>query len=95
MAITRSVEETFWIIVGIIRQYPRPFTVNKSVMEDDTNSIMRYEMIAFRTMIEKTMPDIHKKLQEMCLSVESLVYSMIERMYSSYFKSDIVYRLWD
>lgn len=41
------------------------------------------------------MPDVHHKLQEVCLSVETLVYHMIESMYSSHFKSDIVYRLWD
>ena len=49
LAMTKSQEETFWIMIGIIRALPRPFTVSNSVMADDTNSLMRYEMIAFRT----------------------------------------------
>lgn len=56
LAITSSAEETFWIMVGIVRALPRPWTVDKSVMEDDTNSLMRYEMIVFRTLVEKNMP---------------------------------------
>jgi len=59
LAITSSVEETFWIMIGIVRALPRPWTVDKSVMEDDTNSLMRYEMIVFRTLIEKNMPEVH------------------------------------
>lgn len=49
LALTKSAEETFWIMVGIITAFPRMFTVTNSVMADDTNSLMRYEMIAFRT----------------------------------------------
>jgi hypothetical protein len=35
---------------------------------------MRYEMIAFKTLIEKNLPSVHQKLQDLSLSVESLVY---------------------
>ena len=34
-------------MVGIIRTFPRPFTVKHSVLEDDTKSLMRYEMLAY------------------------------------------------
>ena len=32
LVITKSAEETFWIMIGIIRALPRPWTVEKSVM---------------------------------------------------------------
>lgn len=95
LAITSSAEDTFWIMVGIIRAFPRPFTVQKSVLEDDTKTYMRYEMIAFKTLLERNLPKVYQKLQELGLSIETLVYRSIESMYSSYFKSDVVFRLWD
>ena len=95
LAITESIEDTFWIMVGIVRAFPRLFNVKKSLLEEDTKSMMRYELIAFRTLVEKNLPEVHKKLKELGLSVEILIYRSIESMYSSFFKSDVVYRLWD
>lgn len=58
LAITSSDEDTFWIMVGMIRAFPRLFTVQNSVL-DDTRSLMRFEMLAFKTMLEKNLPRVH------------------------------------
>ena len=52
ITITNSEEDCFWILTGIIRSFPRPFAVTGSVLNSDCDSVMRYEMTAFKAMLQ-------------------------------------------
>ena len=45
-------EDCFWVISGLVRSFPRPFSVEKSILlEEDSKSMMRYEIIAFKALM--------------------------------------------
>ena len=89
-------EGAFWILAGLIRSFPRPFAVKNSVLLDEqADSIMRYEMVAFKAALEHNSPKVFEKLKAYGLPIESLVYRAIFSFYSTFFTSEIVLRLWD
>jgi len=95
ITITHSEEDCFWILTGIIRSFPRPFAVMGSVLNSDCDSVMRYEMTAFKAMLQQNLPAVHEKLKDYGLPVEFLVYKCLTSFYASYFHSEVVLRLWD
>ena len=52
ITITHNEEDCFWILIGIFRSFPRLFSVKGSVLDSDFDSCMRYEMTAFKTMMQ-------------------------------------------
>ena len=52
ITVTHNEEDCFWILTGIIRSFPRPFAVKSSVLDSDIDSCMRYEMTAFKAMLQ-------------------------------------------
>ena len=95
ITITHSEEDCFWILTGIIRSFPRPFAVTGSVLNSDCDSVMRYEMTAFKAMLQQNLPAVHEKLKDYGLPVEFLVYKSMMSFYADYFTSEVVLRLWD
>ena len=77
ITITHSEEDCFWILTGIIRSFPRPFAVTGSVLNSDCDSVMRYEMTAFKAMLQQNLPAVHEKLKDYGLPVEFLVYKYL------------------
>ena len=51
ISITQSEEDCFDILSGIVRFFPRPFSVSESVLLGTGDSVMRYEMTAFKAMV--------------------------------------------
>ena len=74
ISITQSEEDCFDILSGIVRFFPRPFSVSESVLLGTGDSVMRYEMTAFKAMVQQNLPKIYKKLKSMGLALEMLVY---------------------
>lgn len=52
-------------------------------------------MGTFRAILEANFPSVAKKLQELGISVESLVYESITSLYSDFFHSETLFRIWD
>ena len=53
ITITQSDEDAFLILAGMIKAFPRPFSANKSILLDGKgDSLMRYEMTAFKALIQ-------------------------------------------
>ena len=73
-AITHSEQECFSILTGIIRSFPRPFSVEKSILVDRCDAMMRYEMTAFKAMVEHSLPEVYAKLKAIGLPIELLTY---------------------
>lgn len=94
-AITHSEPECFSILTGLIRSYPTPFSVEKSILLDRCDAMMRYEMTAFKAMVEHSLPHVHAKLRAVGLPVEVLTYRQISSFYATAFHTEIVHRLWD
>lgn len=94
VSLTQEDEDVFWVLTGIMKSFPRPFSVG-SVMFGEVESAMRYELTAFKALLEQNLPDVHQKLQDYSLPVELLVYQSIASFYSDFFTSDLVLRLWD
>jgi hypothetical protein len=90
-----NIEDVFWIIVGLVRLFPRPFSVSESVLYGDTDSVFRYEINAFKALVEHNLPQLFGKLKDFGLSLEFLVKKSIQSFYADYFNSDLVFRLWD
>lgn len=57
--------------------------------------MFRYELIAFKSMIEINLPDLHKKIKQIGLPLEVLILEPIMSMYVNFFSTDIVLRIWD
>lgn len=95
IAITNSEQECFSIIAGIIKNYPRPFTSDQSVLIESCDTMMRYEMTALKTMVEHSLPKVYKKLKAFGLPIELLTYKTISSFYATDFSTEIVHRLWD
>ena len=88
-------EDVFWILVGMIRNFPKPFSVSHSLLVGESFSVMRNEMIAFKAMIEQFLPNVYHKLKEMGMPIEMIVYKPILSFYATFFSSDVVLSLWD
>lgn len=56
-------EDVFWVVSGLIRSFPRPFSVSESIMIEDCKSVVRYEIVAFKALIENRLPEVNQKLQ--------------------------------
>ncbi len=46
-----STEDVFWILVGLIQRFPRLFSISQSVLQGDCFSMMRLEMITFKSLL--------------------------------------------
>jgi hypothetical protein len=57
--------------------------------------VMRYEMTAFKTMVEHSLPKVYGKLKAIGLPIELLVYKPISSCYAAEFHTEIIHRLWD
>jgi len=78
-------EDAFWILVGLIRLFPRPFSVSDSVLSGDCFSVMRYEFITFKALVEQNLPKLYNKLKDIGMPLEMLIYKPILNMYTTYF----------
>lgn len=76
-----SIEEAFWIIIGIIRQYPRLWCLQESSLLDEGKSNFRFEHIVIRAILEANFPLVAKKLYHLGLPVEVLVYESMTSLY--------------
>ena len=56
---------------------------------------MRYEMTAFKAMLEHALPKVHYKLKTLGLPLEFLFYRQISSFYAAEFHTEIIHRLWD
>lgn len=90
-----SVEDAFWILIGFIRQYPRLWCVQESAMLDDAKSNFRFELTCFKAILELNFPKVATKLYQLGLSVETLVYDSMTSLYSDFFHSETLLRIWD
>lgn len=81
--------------MGLINIFPRPFSVNDSVLKGDCFSVMRLEIIAFKSLVEQYLPKVFTKLKDFGLPIELLVYGPILSLYSNFFSTELVLRLWD
>ena len=93
--IENRAEEAFWIIVGLIKIYPRCLTIEKSILTEECESVMRYEIITFKAIIQTYMSDVYEKFDAVGLPLEWVIYHPITSLYANYFPSNIVLRLWD
>lgn len=90
-----TLEDAFLIIISMMRQNPRLFCLHNSSMLGDGKSNFRFEMGAFRAILQANFPSVCKKLQDLGISVESLVYDSITSFYSDMFHSETLFRIWD
>jgi len=88
-------EEAFWIILGLINIYPRCLTIEKSILTEDCENVMRYEIITFKAVIAVFMKDVSDKLNAVGLPLEWCIYHPIMSLYANLFPTNIVLRLWD
>lgn len=52
-------------------------------------------MITFKSLVQNNLPKVFQKLKDFGLPIEMLVYAPILSMYSQFFSSELVLRLWD
>lgn len=90
-----KLEDAFWIIVGLVRHYPRVWCVGQSSLLSDTKSNFRYECTVLKAAVEHQHPAVMNKLRSLGLPLETLVYSSVTSLYSDNFHSDILLRIWD
>lgn len=46
-----ELSDAFVIMQGLINYYPRTFTVEQSILQADCNSLMRYELLVFKSLV--------------------------------------------
>lgn len=90
-----DIESAFWIVVGLVRHYPRLWCLEQSALVGDTKSVFRFEHTALKAAIEVNYPEVAKKLYLLGLPLELLVYESLTSLYSDQFHSDTLYRIWD
>jgi hypothetical protein len=90
-----SIEDAFWILVGFIKEYPRLWCLRESSMLDDARSNYRYELTIVRAVLEVNFPQVSQRLYQLGVAIEALVYDSMTCLYSDYFHSDILLRIWD
>jgi hypothetical protein len=91
----QKAEEAFWILVGMIRMYPRCFTIKESILTADCSSMMRYEIITFKALVEQNLPEVWHKLKKIGLPIEQIINQPIMSLYANFFSTGCVLRLWD
>jgi len=90
-----TLEDAFWILIGFIKQFPRMWCLYDSSLLDDGKTNFRFEFTALKAIISVHFPKITQKLYEVGLPVESLVYDSITSLYSDFFHSDTLLKIWD
>ena len=90
-----SIEDAFWTLVGFIKQNPRLWCLQESSLLDEAKSNFRFEFIILKSILEVDFPKVTAKLYQLGLPVEVLVYDSITSLYSDFFHSDILLRIWD
>lgn len=88
-------EESFWVLNGIIRSIPRLYSTDASCLEGGRQSVMRNEMTIFKAILRENLPDLCDKLRYLGLPIEHLIYDSISSLYTNFFSSSVVLRLWD
>jgi len=53
-----SLEDTFWIIVGIVREYPRLFCLEASTLLGESKSLYRHEFNCIRASLDVHFPKV-------------------------------------
>lgn len=53
------------------------------MLTSNCDAMMRYEMIAFKTMVEHSLPKVYGKLKDFGLPIELLVYKPISSFYAA------------
>ena len=76
-----SIEEAFWIVIGMVRQYPRLWCLQESSLLDDAKSIFRFEHTVVRAILEADFPKVAQKLYDLGLPVEILIYDSLTSLY--------------
>lgn len=64
-------------------------------MLDDAKSNFRFEFTVLKAILEVNFNPVARKLYQLGLPVESLVYDSMTSLYSDFFHSDTVLRIWD
>ena len=88
-------EDAFWIFNGLVRSLPRLYSTEESSLEGGRLSVMRNEMTIFKAIMKENLPIVSDKLKQLGLPIETLIYEQVTSLYSNFFSSDIVLRLWD
>ena len=88
-------QEAFWIIVGLIRHYPRLWCSDQSSLIADGRGNFRHEITTLKGAIEFRCPEVAKKLRAIGFPLEILVYDSIVSLYSDLFNAEVLYRIWD
>lgn len=90
-----SVEEAFWIVVGLVRHYPRLWCLEESSLLGNTKTNFRFEATVVKAAVDTFFPRVAKKLRELGMPVEMLVYDSVTSFYCDQFHSDTLVRIWD
>jgi hypothetical protein len=64
-------------------------------MLDDAKSNFRFEFTVLKAILEVNFHPVAQKLYQVGLPIESLVYDSMTSLYSDFFHSDTVLRIWD
>ena len=88
-------EEAFWVVNGMIRSIPRLYSTNISCLEGGRQSVMRNEMTIFKAILRENLPELCDKLRNLGVPIEHLIYDSIASLYTNFFSSAVVLRLWD
>jgi hypothetical protein len=51
-----SLEVAFWVLVGIVKEYPRLWCLKESSLLDDARSNFRYEMTVMKAILRVNFP---------------------------------------
>ena len=54
-----SLEDAFWILIGFIRELPRMWCLSNSSLLDDGKSLFRFELSAFKAIVQVHFPVLH------------------------------------
>jgi hypothetical protein len=95
LSLSSSEEDVFWVLSGLIRNFPRPFCVNNSMMIEDCKSVMRYEIIAFKALVKSRLPAVSEKFNQFGIPLELCVYNSFLSFWADFFPSEHVLRMWD
>mmetsp|Transcript_5079 Transcript_5079/g.7685 ORF Transcript_5079/g.7685 Transcript_5079/m.7685 type:complete len:214 (+) Transcript_5079:4140-4781(+) len=90
-----TLEDAFWILIGFVKQFPRMWCLHESSLLDDAKTNMRFEFTALKAIVDVHFPKISNKLAEVGLPLETLVYDSMTSLYSDFFHSDTLLKIWD
>lgn len=57
-----DIEDAFWVLIGIIKEYPRLWCLKESSMLDDARSNYRYEMTVMKAILKVNFPGVADRL---------------------------------